>query len=443
MYRRSIISLAWPIAVSSLSFSVMTLVDMYFVGNLGEEVFAGVALAGTIAWVLATLPNGIIKVIKALVATICGSTDGDSTEKERKALVYVSTGWSFAVIIGICYVGIIYAMAPCIASYCETPATAAAAITYLTLRSWGYPILFVQNCVREYQYGIGNTKVTMIATLIGNTLNGILNYVSQEYTDFGLHGIVFATLIGVVVQAGIIIGYQKIQGPLLMRFTRQHIQELFRVGVPQGVQFFLECSAYVVIGLWLSSFSYREMGAHHIVDRILLLSFLVAKAIGEGSAVLAGNTIGNNVFEKVRYISTQTMLLIFFYTAFCAMVFVLFGGQIATLFTRETPTIELVKHLFVYAALFQVFDGAMIAGSCILRGTTDTTFVAITGILITWAIIIPLVWFFGFFLGQGAQGVWIGLSVGAIVKSMVYWHRIMTNKWHKAAQKTCSNMAHL
>ena len=125
------------------------------------------------------------------------------------------------------------------------------------------------------------------------------------------------------------------------------------------------------------------------------------------------------------------------------MVFVLFGGQIAILFTREALTIELVKHLFVYAALFQVFDGAMIAGSCILRGTTDTTFVAITGIFITWAIIIPLVWFFCFFLGQGAQGVWIGLSVGAIVKSMVYWHRIMTNKWHKAAQKTCSSMAHL
>ncbi len=436
MYTKKILNLAWPIAISSLSFSIMTIVDMYFVGHFGEEIFAGVALGGTVAWVFSTLPNGIIKTVKPFVSAIYGNPNIPQDEKWIKTIAYTSASACFAGIVGIAYVGVIYLVAPKIAAHCDTASAATAAVTYMTIRSWGYPIMFIQNSFREYQYGIGNTRVNMIGTLVGNIVNMTLNYVSQKHTTLGLHGILYATLIGVLVQATIIIGYQKIYHRIFGKFTIKELKEFLRVGTPQGVQFFLECFAYIVIGLWLSSFSSKEMGAHHIVDRVVLFSFLIVKSIGEGSAVLVGRTVGKNVLTDVQDISRNTMSIIFFYTAGCAIVFVLFAQNIAGLFTESTQTILLVQHLFVYAALFQTFDGAMVVGSCVLRGATDTKFVAKTGIITTWCISIPFVWFFGFFLTQGAQGVWIGLTVGTICKAMFYWHRIITNTWQHTARKT-------
>ena len=41
-----LLRLAWPIAISTLSYSVMTLVDTMFVGQLGASALAGVGLGG-------------------------------------------------------------------------------------------------------------------------------------------------------------------------------------------------------------------------------------------------------------------------------------------------------------------------------------------------------------------------------------------------------------
>ncbi|HEV8319972.1 MAG TPA: MATE family efflux transporter, partial [Myxococcota bacterium] len=47
-----LLRLAWPIAVSTVSYSVMTLVDTLLVGRLGAASLAGVGLGGTAAFAL-------------------------------------------------------------------------------------------------------------------------------------------------------------------------------------------------------------------------------------------------------------------------------------------------------------------------------------------------------------------------------------------------------
>ena len=47
-----LVRLSWPIAVSTLSYSVMTLVDTLFVARLGKASLAGVGLGGVAAFTL-------------------------------------------------------------------------------------------------------------------------------------------------------------------------------------------------------------------------------------------------------------------------------------------------------------------------------------------------------------------------------------------------------
>jgi len=65
---RELTSLAWPITVSTLSFTVMTVVDTAFVGRLGPAALAGVGLGGIALWTVVCFGFGLLRAVKVLVS---------------------------------------------------------------------------------------------------------------------------------------------------------------------------------------------------------------------------------------------------------------------------------------------------------------------------------------------------------------------------------------
>ena len=57
---RELIRLAWSIAVSTVSYSVMTVVDTLLVGHIGRAELAGVGLGGISAFVLLCFSFGLL-----------------------------------------------------------------------------------------------------------------------------------------------------------------------------------------------------------------------------------------------------------------------------------------------------------------------------------------------------------------------------------------------
>ena len=67
------LTLAWPITVSTLSYSVMTLVDTLLVGHLGPASLAGVGMGGTAAFAVLCFSFGLIRGVKTLVSQAVGA----------------------------------------------------------------------------------------------------------------------------------------------------------------------------------------------------------------------------------------------------------------------------------------------------------------------------------------------------------------------------------
>ena len=73
---RELVRLAWPITVSTLSFTVMTVVDTAFVGRLGPASLAGVGLGGIALWTVICFGFGLLRAVKVLVAQGVGAGEG-------------------------------------------------------------------------------------------------------------------------------------------------------------------------------------------------------------------------------------------------------------------------------------------------------------------------------------------------------------------------------
>jgi MATE family multidrug resistance protein len=86
--------------------------------------------------------------------------------------------------------------------------------------------------------------------------------------------------------------------------------------------------------------------------------------------------------------------------------------------------VDLAVAFLTVAALFQLVDGAQAVGAGMLRGIHDTTVPMLFAALGYWAIGFATAILFGFHLGWGGVGVWIGLAAGLAMTAV-----LMMTRW--------------
>ncbi len=428
---RELTRLAWPIAVSTLSYSVMTLVDTLYVSRLGASALAGVGLGGIAAFTLLCFSLGLLRGVKIVVSQAVGA--GQSGEIEA----YVRAGLTVACGLGLLTVLVGLICAPLVGSLASTPAAGHAASTYLRVRILGAPLLLVYVSLREARYGQGDARSPMIATVAANVVNVGLDYLLISVLGMGVAGAAWASVTAHAVEAAILVGVQRQFGlPRLGGWGGAHMVALFRVGLPTGIQFLLEIGSFSVLTVMLSAMSDVQLASHQIVLQVIHLSFLPAHAVAEAGSVLVGQVVGARRDDLVGGIATRSMAIAAGYTGLCTVVFGLGARFIVGLFAPGPEVFETAVRLMYVAVVFLVADGANVVARGILRGTGDVRYAAVVGIVTAWLCTPPITWFLGVHLGMGALGGWIALSVEIFAGATVFWLRLRRGGWRGAAARS-------
>ncbi|MGH7504229.1 MAG: MATE family efflux transporter, partial [Longimicrobiales bacterium] len=92
------------------------------------------------------------------------------------------------------------------------------------------------------------------------------------------------------------------------------------------------------------------------------------------------------------------------------------------LYTRDPAILAIGAQLLLFAAAFQIFDGAQVAGVSVLRGAADTRSAMIIAGVGYWGAGVPLAYLLAFRTRLGASGIWTGLTAGlAVVAVLLAW----------------------
>jgi MATE family multidrug resistance protein len=150
---RHLVVLAWPIAVSMVSYSVMSLVDTFFVSGLGTSAIAGVGLAITLSFALLCFSFGLLRAIKVLVS----QTRGAGLKGESFA--YLGAGMVVAVVLGALLVLVSPLVNSALPYLSASQAASDAASEYFMIRMFGAMPLLIFVAFREYSYGCGNSRL--------------------------------------------------------------------------------------------------------------------------------------------------------------------------------------------------------------------------------------------------------------------------------------------
>ncbi|MFS8638439.1 MAG: MATE family efflux transporter, partial [Gemmatimonadota bacterium] len=293
---------------------------------------------------------------------------------------------------------------------------------------------------RQYLEGMGLTRAPMVITLFGLVLNVFANWifiwgVEGWIPAMGVVGAGWATTLVrwamVLAMLGYLVRHPKLRpfDGVQWRPDRRLLDRMVRIGLPIGAQLGLEVGLFSFAAVMMGWFGAVELAAHQVTINIATTTFMVALGVSVAGSIRVGQHIGAGNRRGVRRAVAGTYVLALGFMGTCALVFVAAPETLIGLYTGDPAILALGTTFLAFAAAFQLFDGAQVAGIFLLRGAADTRIPMILAAVGYWGIGLPAAYVLAFHAPFGPAGIWIGFVVALAAVAALMALRVRRILW--------------
>jgi putative MATE family efflux protein len=433
------INMAWPAVVESFFVAFVGLVDSYMVSGLGSNAVAAIGLTTQPKFMGLSMFFAINVSLSALVARRKGE---DKREDANRILI---SGIAFILIAAVIISTLLVIFADGIISFCGSNEDSHdLAVLYFKIVMGGMIFNCIQMGINSAQRGAGNTRITMKTNLVSNTVNVIFNYLliggKFGFPALGVKGAALATVLGTVfasvmsirslfkegcfvsipyiVENKILPGFAALKGLIKVGYSVFFEQILMRVG-------------FMATSIMAAKMGTAAMAAHQVGMNIMGLSFSFGDGLQATAVALIGRSLGqgNEALAK-KY--GKTCRIIGLCISFVLACLYFFGGHaLMSAFFEEPEIVKIgvdITRIIIVVVIFQVSQ--VIYMGC-LRGAGDTGYTAMASIISVTIIRTAFSYMFGYILGFGINGVWMGILADQVSRFIFGSVRFKQGNWTK------------
>jgi putative MATE family efflux protein len=290
------------------------LVDLYWVGRLGKEAVAAVAIAGNLTFVVLAISQMLGVGTTTLVSHATGRKDHD------RALLVFNQSQALSIVVGAIFLAVALLLRGPYASMQGADAeTARLAEEYLT---WFIPAMalqFAMVAMGAALRGTGNFKPGMVVAtttvILNMALAPVLIFGWGTGVPLGVAGAAISSLVAVAIGVVWLSLYFIKPGAYLHFVPRQWIpqfplwRQMLTVGLPAGAEFGLMAVYLFVIYAISRPFGAAAQAGFGIGLRIVQAGFMPVVALGFSVAPVAGQNFGARLPDRVRktYVTAVSM----------------------------------------------------------------------------------------------------------------------------------------
>jgi MATE family multidrug resistance protein len=419
--------LAYPIIAGMLGHTIVGIVDNVMVGKLGPTELAAVSLGNSFVFIAMSLGIGFSTAITPLAA----EADGKKSIEEGRSVFH--HGLYLCTILGVFLFGLIFFSKPLIGLMGQPDNVVELAKPYLDIVAFSLIPLIIFQGYKQFADGMSETKYSMWATILGNIVNVVLNYLFiYGIWIFPELGIVGAG-IGTIASRFVMLAYmhymmQKKEKfhPFFEKFSLKNIKRnvnitIIRLGAPSAMQMFFEVGLFTG-AVWLSGvLGIINQAANQIALSLATFTFMFAMGLSVAATIRVGNQKGLGDYKQLRIVAFSIFLLVIIVESFFALIFVLFHTQLPAFFVdmnnvddlaKNTEVIAIAGQLLLVAAVFQISDGIQVVFLGALRGLQDVKIPMYITFVAYWVVGFPISIYLGLYTELKGSGIWIGLLAG-------------------------------
>ena len=420
--RKDLAKLLLPLIVEQLLAVLVGMADVVMVAAVGETAVSGVSLVDSISILIIQMLAALATGGSVVCAQYIGKKQPENACEAAGQLILVTTMVS-AVIAVVALLGNRHLLSM-IFGKVEDSVMENAQI-YFWLSALSYPFLAVYNSCAALYRAMGNSKVSMYASLVMNAINIAGNAICVFGLHMGVEGVGIPTLVSRAFAAILMLfliqrpqNVIRIRNLQELRFNGRMIKDILKVGVPNGMENTMFQFGKLFLQSLVSSLGTVAIASYAVASNLVTFEYLVGNAIGLGIITIVGQCVGAGEWEQAKQYTKKLVLVNYAALVVICSLMILFRNQVVGIYNLSPEaTRTSAEMLFAHSLAMVVWPLAFTIPYS-LRASFDAPFTMYVSVASMWIFRIASAYFFVKVLNLGVMGVWYGMYICLIPRNI-------------------------
>ncbi len=430
-------ALAWPILIGQLAVIANGVIDTMMTARYSATDLAALGLGASVYISIFVGLSGVMQALSPTIGQLYGARKLDAIGFEVRQGVWLTLFLSCLGALALCFPQPLLSIA-------QAPAELNDKVEqYLRLLALALPATLGFRVYASLNTAISRPRRVMAiqlgALLLKVPLNAWFIFGGLGLPAFGSPGCAMAT----AVTAWIAL----LAGAWLLRhddfYAHFHIfgsglgkpvwaaqAALLRLGVPMGLSYLIEVTAFAFMALFIARLGNHAMAAHQITANFGTVLYMLPLSIASATGTVVAQEIGAGRWSSARLAGDAGVRLGVLLAVLLGIAVWLTRAQIIGVYTPDASVAAAAMPLFFFIAFYQLFDALQIGTAFVLRAYKIATIPTLMYAIALWGVGLSGGYLMGFdVLGgtppslQGAAGFWLGNSVSlALVGVALLWY---------------------
>mgnify|MGYP006188502485 FL=1 len=434
--KTSIFLLSVPMILEMVMESLFAVVDIFFVGKLGDNAVATVGLTEAVVIIVYSVGVGISMAATAMVARRFGEKNFKAAGSAAFQLLIFGGGISIIIaVLGFLFAENILQLMG------ASDEVIAIGVPYTRIIFAGNLAIMLLFLINGAFRGAGQAHLAMRTLWISNGINIFLDplliFGIGSFEGFGLEGAAWATTtgrsIGVIYQL-----YHLLNGKHRLVILKENIKlkwktmkRIIEISMGGMGQFLIDSVAWIVLTRIIAEFGSASVAGFTIAFRILVFSLMPAWGLSAAASTLVGQNLGAKKVKRAVISVWLTARYNVIFLSVITIIYLFFGNVLASWFTlsEEVSTIagtglRVIALGYVFFAvgmvMIQAFNGA---------GDTKTPMYINIGVFLL--LEIPMAYILAIPIQMEVLGVFITIAFCHSLHALIAIWFFRKGKWKK------------
>ncbi len=432
--KQQLARLIWPLLLEQFLAVTMGLADTFMVSSVSEAAVSSVSLVDTINVLVFQILSALASGGAVVVSQYVGQKNIERTKKcaaQLYSVLLISTVTVMAA-AAAGSTGILRFIFGRIDDH-----VMGFAQTYFLISAVSYPFMGAYSARAALFRAQGNSKISMKASLVMNVINIAGNALLIYGFQLGVTGAALATLAGRVFAAvWVTLQQQKAENPFRidrlsdLKPERQHIRPILSIGIPSGLENGMFQIGKLCVSSLTATLGTPAIAANAVANTVATVANIPGNTIGLAVIPVIGQCLGAGDKKQAVSYGRQLMAAALAGLAAANILIYLFIPGIAEIYhlseSAKIMCIDVIRLFNIFSIFFWAFSFTL---PQILRSGGDAKYTMSISILSMWMFRVVLSYFFVLKMNLGLMGVWLGMCIDWICRSIFFLIRFYGGKW--------------
>jgi len=425
--RRDLIRLLLPLIIEQLLNVLVGMVDVLMVAAVGETAVSGVALVDSVSIL-------VIQILAALAtggAVVCSQYIGKKAQDkacQAAGQLVMVTFIGAAVFTTVAQAGGKTLLRMIFGSVEQRVMDNA--LIYFRLTSLSYPFLGLYNSCAALYRSMGNSRISMLTSLVMNGMNVVGNAVCIYGLHMGVEGVALPTLASRVFAALLMAYLIRNPGNLIrvtslkeLRPDSGMIRRILSVGIPSGLENGMFQFGKVTLQSLVSTLGTASIAGYAVASNLVMFLYLPGNSLGLGLITIAGQCIGANEIGQAKKYTWRLICLNYGLLLIIGTVLGFGSSFMVGMYRLSPEASHMARMLVIVHCLAMVLWPPSFLLPNALRAGMDAKFTMAISVFSMWAFRIGFAYIFVKIFHLGVLGVWYGMFIDWFFRMVVFLFR--------------------